>query len=48
MIESMVEVQDSPLQTIQGLLRRLLTGGTVDALLVPVTLPGGGVAPMLV
>jgi formate dehydrogenase subunit beta len=48
MIESMVEVQESPLQTIQGVLRSLLAGGTVDALLVPMMLPGGSVAPMLV
>jgi formate dehydrogenase subunit beta len=44
----MVEVQESPLQTIQGVLRSLLAGGTVDALLVPMMLPGGSVAPMLV
>ena len=56
MIEAMVDVQGSTLQTIQHILRTLLEQGVVDALLVPVALPAGGgsaegghsVAPMLV
>ncbi len=48
MIEATIEVQDGTLATIQGLLRKLLDKHVVDALLVPMTLPGGTVAPMLV
>jgi formate dehydrogenase subunit beta len=48
MIETVVEVQGSTLSTIQGILRSLLERGAVEALLVPMRLPGGGVAPMLV
>jgi len=48
MIETTIETQDSTLQTIQGLLRSLLESGAVDALLVPMALPAGSVAPMLV
>jgi formate dehydrogenase subunit beta len=54
MIEAIVDVQESRLKTIQGLLRRLLEKGAVDALLVPMTLAAGSgsggqaVAPMLV
>lgn len=48
MIEAVIDVQDSVLETIQGLLRGLLEKGAVDALLVPMRLPSGGVAPMLV
>jgi len=48
MIEATIKVQDSTLETIQGLLRKLLDEHVVDALLVPMTLPGGTVAPMLV
>jgi formate dehydrogenase subunit beta len=48
MMQAVVDVQDSTLKTIQGLLRQLLEKGTVDALLVPMRLPVGGVAPMLV
>jgi formate dehydrogenase subunit beta len=48
MIEAVVDVQESTLQTIQGILRSLLEKGTVDALLVPMTLPAGNTAPMLV
>jgi formate dehydrogenase subunit beta len=48
MIESMVEVQHSTLNTIRGLLRDLLDKDVVDALLVPMFLPTGNVAPMLV
>ena len=48
MIEAVVDVQESTLKTIQGLLRQLLEKGVVDALLVPMTLPAGSVAPMLV
>jgi len=57
MIEATIEVQESALKTIRGILRRLLEQGTVDAWLVPMALPsgdvgptspGGSVAPMLV
>ena len=48
MIEAIVDVPESTLKTIQGVLRALLEKGAVDALLVPMTLPAGGVAPMLV
>ena len=48
MIEAIVDVQGSPLKTIQDLLRRLLENEVVDALLVPMLLPAGNVAPMLV
>jgi formate dehydrogenase subunit beta len=48
MIEAMLEVQGSTLETIQGVLRDLMEKGVVDALLVPMTLPAGSVAPMLV
>jgi formate dehydrogenase (coenzyme F420) beta subunit len=48
MIETTITVQGSTRETIQGLLRRLLESGTVDAWLVPVQVPGGSVAPMLV
>ena len=49
MIEAVVEVQESTLKTVQGLLGRLLDEGIVEALLVPMTLPAAeGVAPMLV
>jgi formate dehydrogenase subunit beta len=48
MIEAVVDVQDNVEQAIQGLLRRLLEQGVVDALLVPMRLPAGGVAPMVV
>ena len=48
MMEAVVEVRESTLKTIQGLLGQLLEEGVVDALLVPMTLPAEGVAPMLV
>ena len=48
MIEAVVDVQESTLKTIQGMLRALLEAGVVKALLVPVALPAGNVAPMLV
>jgi len=48
MIEATVDAQDSPLKSVQGVLRRLLETGMVDALLVPMHVPGGSVAPMLV
>jgi formate dehydrogenase subunit beta len=48
MIEAIVDVQERTLRTIQGLLRSLLDKGTVDAWLVPMLLPTGSVAPMLV
>jgi formate dehydrogenase subunit beta len=47
MIEAVVDVQESALKTIQGFLGQLLEEGVVDALLVPMTLPAGHVAPML-
>jgi formate dehydrogenase subunit beta len=39
MIETALNVQDSTLKTIQGVLRDLLQQGAVDALLVPMALP---------
>jgi formate dehydrogenase subunit beta len=48
MTEAVVDVQESTLKTIQGVLGRLLEEGVVDALLVPMRLPAGQVAPMLV
>jgi formate dehydrogenase subunit beta len=48
MIEAVIEVGGSTLETIQGVLRGLLEKGVVEALLVPMSMPGGGVAPMLV
>jgi formate dehydrogenase subunit beta len=48
MIETTKSVQGSTRETIQGLLRRMLESGTVDAWLVPMRVPGGSVAPMLV
>jgi formate dehydrogenase subunit beta len=48
MIEATIDVHESPLKTIQEVLRSLLVQGVVDALLVPMTLPAGSVAPMLV
>jgi formate dehydrogenase subunit beta len=48
MIDGFVPVESSTQETIQGLLRQLLVSDLVDALLVPMTLPVGHVAPMLV
>jgi formate dehydrogenase (coenzyme F420) beta subunit len=48
MIETTIAVQTSLKKTIQDLLRNLLERGAVDALLVPMTLPGGTTAPTLV
>ena len=48
MIDALIDVQDSTLKTVQALLRSLLVSGAVDALLVPLSLPSGSVAPMLV
>jgi formate dehydrogenase subunit beta len=48
MIEATIEMQDSTLATIQSLLRKLLDEQVVDALLVPMRLPSGSIAPMLV
>ena len=48
MIDALIDVQDSTLKTVQAVLRSLLVTGAVDALLVPVSLPSGSVAPMLV
>jgi formate dehydrogenase subunit beta len=48
MIEAVVDVRESTLETIQGLLGQLLEEGLVEALLVPMKLPAGQVAPMLV
>jgi formate dehydrogenase (coenzyme F420) beta subunit len=44
----MVNAQDGVLKAVQDVLRRLLETGAVDALLVPMHLPAGNVAPMLV
>jgi formate dehydrogenase subunit beta len=48
MIETTIAVQGSTTETIQALLRQMLAAGAVDAWLVPVRVPGGSVAPMLV
>jgi formate dehydrogenase subunit beta len=49
MIETTLDVQGSTLETIQGILRSLLEQEVVDALLVPMTQPGGkSVSPTLV
>jgi formate dehydrogenase subunit beta len=48
MIDAVIEAQESVLKTTQGLLRSLLEKGVVEALLVPMHMPGGSVAPMLV
>ncbi|NIV40494.1 MAG: formate dehydrogenase, partial [Anaerolineae bacterium] len=48
MIEAVIDAQDDVLGTIRGLLRTLLEKQVVDAWLVPMFLPTGNVAPMLV
>jgi len=48
MIESVLEPPYGVLAGIQGVLRGLLEKGVVDAVLVPMTVPGGHTAPMLV
>jgi formate dehydrogenase subunit beta len=49
MIETTLDVQGNTLETLQGLLRSLFEQGVVDALLVPMTQPGGkSVSPTLV
>jgi len=48
MIDALIDVQDSTLKTVQAVLRSLLVTGAVDALLVPISLPSGNLAPMLV
>jgi formate dehydrogenase subunit beta len=48
MIDAIVDVQQSTRKTLQDLLRKLLETGAADALLVPMTMPAGNVAPMLV
>jgi formate dehydrogenase subunit beta len=49
MIEAMVDVQGSTLDTIRGLLRSLFAQDLVDALLVPQEMPGDkGIAPTLI
>jgi formate dehydrogenase (coenzyme F420) beta subunit len=48
MIDSMMDARDGVLKAIQSLLRRLMEKGVVDALLVPMQMAGGVVAPMLV
>ena len=48
MIEAIINVQENTLQTIQAVLRSLLEKQIVDALLVPMALPAGNTAPMLV
>jgi formate dehydrogenase subunit beta len=48
MIDAVIAIEESVLKTIQGLLRTLLDSGTVDALLVPATLPAGNTAPLLI
>ena len=48
MIESVVDAQSGVLKTVQGVLRSLLEKEVVDALLVPMFMETGNVAPMLV
>jgi formate dehydrogenase subunit beta len=48
MIEAVIDTQDNLLRSIRGLLRTLLEKQVVDAWLVPMFLPTGNVAPMLV
>jgi formate dehydrogenase subunit beta len=48
MIQATVEIQTNTLHTIQALLRALLDKGIAEAMLVPISLPGGSLAPMLV
>ena len=48
MIDTVIDAPDGALKAIQGVLRGLLDKKVVDALLVPMALPGGSVAPMLV
>jgi formate dehydrogenase subunit beta len=48
MIEAIVEVQGSTLESIQGLLRKLLEQEVLDALLVPMPVSADNMAPMLV
>jgi formate dehydrogenase subunit beta len=48
MIETVIGTQDNIRRSIQDLLRTLLEKGAVDALLVPMALPTGSIAPMLV
>jgi formate dehydrogenase subunit beta len=48
MIDTVIDAPDGVLKAIQGVLRGLLDKKVVDALLVPMALPGGSVAPMLV
>ncbi|HFD39998.1 MAG TPA: formate dehydrogenase, partial [Anaerolineae bacterium] len=48
MIDTTIDAQNGVLQAIQGILRSLMESGVVEALQVPMRLPGGGIAPMLV
>jgi formate dehydrogenase subunit beta len=48
MMDSMMDARDGVLKTVQRLLRSLVEKGVVDALLVPMRMAGGAVAPMLV
>jgi formate dehydrogenase subunit beta len=48
MIETTIQASDGAGAAIRGLLGRLLETGVVEALLVAVEVPGGGVAPALV
>ena len=48
MIDTVIDAPDGVLKAIQGVLRGLLDKKVVDALLVPMAIPGGSVAPMLV
>jgi len=48
MIETTISASEGTLQGIQGLLRSLMEKGVVEALQVPMRLPGNGIAPMLV
>jgi len=48
MIKAVMDAQGNVHRAIQGVLRSLLEQGVVDTLLVPMLLPTGNVAPMLV
>jgi formate dehydrogenase subunit beta len=48
MIETQIDASEGAEQAVRGVLRSLLERGVVGALLVPVAVPGGSAAPMLV
>jgi formate dehydrogenase subunit beta len=48
MMDALIDTHNQPALAIQGLLRKLLESGAVEALLVPMALPAGNTTPMLV